>query len=884
MKPFLVVVFDENQLLKKEDFSIESFGDPGSFQYEVLHDQNELLKIDYTPYAYVIFTFEIKSEKRAQFIRSFVEKLEMVDKILLGFVEKNSVSENEIDLLNDKVVDRLTFATYQKDSLEEEVIASTITLAAKFMGSGGGEGEEAAGEESELMQLKEEAGLLDQVNKELQLRNQWMLEEKNTINFFGDISTSLDDKLKMTFHKVLEILGIEYFFYYSAEQKEENVKISFSFAGKLDEEMKVESHSFNQNDEAPSVFVFYNRKPVYIEDFSKNVKVEVNKKLKIDQCSGIIIPIFNQEEIVGVVEFYNTREELGKIIPMAVFKIIESLIQSLSFQIEIGFLKDEVFNSKNNMEDILNNINQGIVTFGEDLVIDGDCSKSTLTLFQQEQVKGLSILDLLFAEPRSEKMKEACVNFSEWCSLVFMDPDNWDLLKNIGMANLVLGESGVDSEDTSLATTKTYKLEYELIKAQGQRLGKIMVIATDISEKIAAEKESLRMKLEEDFKMKILMEIMKLDISVFNDFIREINQKLKGINTIISDNKENRASPSKIGDQVVARQMTEEYILNLYDNLFSHIHAIKGTSGYMGLTQVREKFHHIESKLVSIKNKNEVKPENIDALVEIIESDVRYFQDIVFGLLELLSKYSNQGPQSDTKSSDARMISFQMKTLSVLNFFKENWKGLQGKEATALSDLIQHCLSDIKNHKSDLINALKTNCVEAVKSIVEGKDKKVEVFIEVEDSASLRVIRNMQALVIPLMINAVDHGIEKSADRVQKGKAESGYLKLKVGLDRETKRTVLEIADDGNGIDISKLVAKALGSQIITPEAAEKMNEQEKIHLIFVPSLSTAEKITQTSGRGYGMDIIKKLVEKNNGEITVQTELGKGTKFILSFK
>ena len=93
----------------------------------------------------------------------------------------------------------------------------------------------------------------------------------------------------------------------------------------------------------------------------------------------------------------------------------------------------------------------------------------------------------------------------------------------------------------------------------------------------------------------------------------------------------------------------------------------------------------------------------------------------------------------------------------------------------------------------------------------------------------------------------------------------------------ESGHVNIEISDDGNGVDAEKVKAKALQKGLITAEQADRMNEREMVNLIFLPGFSTAEKLTNVSGRGVGMDVVKTNIEKIGGTVDVQTKLGQGT-------
>ncbi|NIA18988.1 MAG: response regulator [Xanthomonadaceae bacterium] len=154
--------------------------------------------------------------------------------------------------------------------------------------------------------------------------------------------------------------------------------------------------------------------------------------------------------------------------------------------------------------------------------------------------------------------------------------------------------------------------------------------------------------------------------------------------------------------------------------------------------------------------------------------------------------------------------------------------------------------------------------------------KQLELVLEGKDVELDKTI--MEGLGDPLthlVRNSADHGIEAPEDRVAKGKDPVGKILLKAY--HESGQVNIEISDDGKGLDTEKITAKALEKGLISPEQAESMTDLEKANLIMLPGLSTAEKITDVSGRGVGMDVVKNNLDKLGGQVDIETEVDKGT-------
>lgn len=162
--------------------------------------------------------------------------------------------------------------------------------------------------------------------------------------------------------------------------------------------------------------------------------------------------------------------------------------------------------------------------------------------------------------------------------------------------------------------------------------------------------------------------------------------------------------------------------------------------------------------------------------------------------------------------------------------------------------------------------------------LVRDGRKKVRLDIKGEDTElDKMVIEAISDPLIHIIRNAVDHGIETAAERQKRGKPESGIICLEAY--HEGNHVVIEITDDGQGLDIDRIKAKAIAGGFASAEELERMSRKELTGLIMQPGFSTAAAVTHTSGRGVGMDVVKKNIEKLNGTIEIDSKPGIETRF-----
>lgn len=167
-----------------------------------------------------------------------------------------------------------------------------------------------------------------------------------------------------------------------------------------------------------------------------------------------------------------------------------------------------------------------------------------------------------------------------------------------------------------------------------------------------------------------------------------------------------------------------------------------------------------------------------------------------------------------------------------------------------------------------------------VRDLAQKAEKEINFIIEGRETELDRtVIEEIGDPLIHLLRNAIDHGIESPAERVKAGKPAAGTIKLRAF--HQENQIVITVEDDGKGIDPAVIREKAVEKGVITPEAAARLGDREAINLIFAPGFSTAKTVSDVSGRGVGMDIVRTHIEKINGVVDIDTIPGKGTKFTI---
>ena len=174
-------------------------------------------------------------------------------------------------------------------------------------------------------------------------------------------------------------------------------------------------------------------------------------------------------------------------------------------------------------------------------------------------------------------------------------------------------------------------------------------------------------------------------------------------------------------------------------------------------------------------------------------------------------------------------------------------------------------IGNVLNKFPRVVRDLALACGKKVRFEMDGQETEL-------DKTLLEAIRDP---LTHMVRNAVDHGIESPTVRQSRGKPEEGRLRM-VAF-HEGGKVIIEITDDGGGIDVARVREKALNSKLVSPEVVARMSRQELLRLVFLPGFSTADRVTQFSGRGVGMDVVRTNIEKIGGTVDIESTLGQGT-------
>ncbi len=396
--------------------------------------------------------------------------------------------------------------------------------------------------------------------------------------------------------------------------------------------------------------------------------------------------------------------------------------------------------------------------------------------------------------------------------------------------------------------------------------------------------------------------------------------------------------------------------LDLLNEIFRSAHTIKGTSSFLGFTQMTRLTHRAEDVLNKLrKGELSVNADRMDALLEAADAikmlldrikeqnlekvDLSHVMAMLEGTMTeqggapvvLEEKTSEAEPEPEkpvdkepaargsakkapekAKSSPPKMSGKSVTDQTVRVDVDRldnlmNWVGelsLEKNRLNRITSLFEGAedveelsgqLNDVNAKMAFITTELQTAVMKTrmlpvgkvfgkfprmVRDLARDAGKQIDLRISGEETElDKSVVEEIGDPLVHLIRNAVDHGIGTPADRAQAGKPEKGTVKL--WAEHQGNHIVIAIEDDGKGMDPEVLKKKAIEKGVLNEADAERMSDRDAWNLIFAPGFSTAAKVTNVSGRGVGMDVVKTNVAKLNGIIDIDSELGAGTRITI---
>lgn len=479
----------------------------------------------------------------------------------------------------------------------------------------------------------------------------------------------------------------------------------------------------------------------------------------------------------------------------------------------------ELAKSKEQITTLFNNVEQGFLSFSKDFIIHYEYSQACKRLIGNN-LAGQNIVDLLFTnEYQKELFVDAIIEAFEQ-----EDEATIECILSLLPRELSLHQ-------------KILEIEYKLIEKT-----QCMLIITDITDR--KELESIIKQEQETLKM--IVEIVS-DSEIFYETIRDYEKFISSFEALIHENK----TP-----------------LHNFNELYREIHTFKGTFSQFYMHHIVTLLHGIESKISSCIKEDRTSNKALLSILK--QSD---FRTSLNHELEIIVSILGEEFLHDTN--------YVKINSDYLHELQDNVSALLRHEDTQTfkyKDIFEKILnlSDIK-----LLNLLRPYN-NLVNQLSKRLQKEIYDFKIIGDSNIVvsEAYKPFVKSLIHIFRNCIDHGIEDPEIRVEKNKDEKGTISCSFEKINGTIQII--ISDDGEGINKTKILKKALKNGLIREEDATYMSEEEIFSLIFIDRFSTKDKVSEISGRGIGMSAVKAEIDALNGKLKVKSKEDIGTTFIFT--
>ena len=485
----------------------------------------------------------------------------------------------------------------------------------------------------------------------------------------------------------------------------------------------------------------------------------------------------------------------------------------------------------------MNNMKQAVFTVDPDGSIVGPVSKFAETLFE-EPILNDHIFEKLYKSIPKDSEEYASVK-SAFLTVYGEGELQWSLMEDVFPSRVV---SQIGSKEKILKVTTSPLWNDDL------NVERLMYIVEDVTEIEALTRRVELEKAKSGRSMAIVQELLTNTTKEVIELFRKTDEMIAEIKTILDKNS-----------------WTKEDL----GLIFRHLHTIKGNSRSYSLNFLSGITHKVESEFCTIRD-NAATIQLAPALATFRDQWLPLLLDQVQEYRDMMSKLYQSDKSSGSISSEVKS-----QIIAAREILSNESQSLSKEAYSKITSIFTKILDDssfsvLKKVLVNTIVATAADCGKNVEYQVNGNE-----FI-LQDS----ILEPLKDSLVHIARNSIDHGIESGEARQATGKETTGHIEVNVKPTKNELR--VEIKDDGGGINTEKLANKAILLGFMKAEEAANASESDLIDLLFKPGFSTKDQVTETSGRGVGLDVVKVNVEKLGGKLEVQTSLGKGTTFVIS--
>ena len=477
----------------------------------------------------------------------------------------------------------------------------------------------------------------------------------------------------------------------------------------------------------------------------------------------------------------------------------------------------------NQVNNLLNNSNEGFISFEKNLLVKTGYSKESLRILNQDQLENKNIADLLFVQ--NENAKEV---FTLGINNVFQTDD---LYSKEVILSLLPKESQINNI--------IFTINYTLISAD-----ECMIILEDVT-----DKKMLEEKIEYENKIQKMIVVIATRKFEFLELKSDFERFLENLEDYIDEKLD---------------------VCKNFENISKVLHTFKGLFAQEELVNITHAIHDLETKIQEYSQRVDVCSQELIKIIKDSPLQSEFEKD-----LALIKKVLG-----DDFFDSKNMLSIDEKSFKdfegrILNLLYKN--EIKKDEFKSVVSLFLNLNQKSLKHLLDIYP-------KRVKNIAQRLKKEIhDFYIQGDPTITIQgsYIPFVQSLV-HVFRNMIDHGIEDCEERINLGKDPLGKISCQIWEDKTS--IYIEVKDDGRGIDLEKIKAKALENSLASKESLENMSQEEIYNLIFLKNFSTKENTDLLSGRGVGLNVIREELKNIDAQVQVSSKLKEGTTFLFKLQ
>lgn len=495
--------------------------------------------------------------------------------------------------------------------------------------------------------------------------------------------------------------------------------------------------------------------------------------------------------------------------------------------------------SEKNLNEIFASIPLGIFTISGEGVIEEWCSSYMTVLLDDTEFIGKSITDVLFRPAMESLSNEEKDGVASVEFVLGQGSVTYDMLEPFFPKQIFLPNPQLKHEGRWLKITYQPVIYDDVVK-------RLLIILEDKTDIVKAAEMKKKAQLLEDISVKRVLQLKQVDSKCLHLYVKELNNLV-----------------SRLKAEVSAKAPVKQ--------VFATTHSIKGIARVAEFGFIKEVAHRFETFLEQKQTLDDTECQSA------LENLFQEFSDM-YALYGAIYSSVHQGRRA--KPEGGSQLPVDQRLYSLFNQYNSL---LDVPDSLNKTFQLDQLFWGLLSYHYAFASTLEEGLVNQANRTAEGLGKAVKLHFDWGDvllKANLRSALN--ECLVHLINNAVDHGIETPDERLAQQKERYGNIKVTVY--EKDQQLYCEVTDDGQGIDVRKIRETAIQKSVVNTMEIADMTDREALQLILHPGFSTSESVSETSGRGIGMEAIMRILDDYNGVIHIDSKVGKGSSFQLSYQ